>query len=213
MVFACTESFFVGFVRIFVDWGSGVMDFLFLFNSVLLGAALAMDAFSVSLANGIHEPFMKMRRITLIAGTFGFFQFLMPLAGWICVHWILDIFKSLLPYIPWMALILLCTLGILMIKDGLSGQEEEVCSETDFKCLLIQGLATSMDALSVGFTIASYGMAQAAASSFIIGLVTFFICFAGILLGRRFGMKLADKATMAGGFILIGIGLEIFLSA
>lgn len=133
------------------------MDFLFLFNSVLLGAGLAMDAFSVSLANGIHEPFMKKRKMAVIAGTFGFFQFLMPLLGWICVHWVVDIFQSVLPYIPWIALILLFTLGFMMIKDGFSGEEEEVCPETSFKCLLVQGLATSMDALSVGFTIASYG--------------------------------------------------------
>lgn len=189
------------------------MDFLFLFNSVLLGAGLAMDAFSVSLANGIHEPFMKKRKMAIIAGTFGFFQFLMPLVGWICVHWIVDIFRSVLPFIPWIALVLLFTLGILMVKDGFSGQEKEVCPETDFKCLLIQGLATSMDALSVGFTIASYGMTQAVVSSFIIGLVTFLICLSGIVLGRRFGMKLADKATIVGGFILMGIGLEIFLTA
>lgn len=189
------------------------MDILFLFNSVLLGAGLAMDAFSVSLANGIHEPFMKKRKMAIIAGTFGFFQFLMPLLGWICVHWVVDIFQSVLPYIPWIALILLFTLGLMMIKDGFSGEEEEVCPETNFKCLLVQGLATSMDALSVGFTIASYGWKEAAASSFIIGVVTFLICLSGIVLGRRFGMKLADKATIVGGFILMGIGLEIFLTA
>lgn len=175
------------------------MDFLFLFNSVLLGASLAMDAFSVSLANGIHEPFMRKRKMALIAGTFGFFQFLMPLLGWICVHWVVDLFQSLLPYIPWISLVLLFALGLMMIRDGL--------------CLLLQGLATSMDALSVGFAIASFGAREAVASSAIIGVVTFLICLAGIVLGRHFGMKLADKATVAGGLILMGIGLEIFLSA
>lgn len=188
------------------------MNFLFLVNSVLLGVGLAMDAFSVSLANGIHEPSMKWKKMDIIAGTFGFFQFIMPLIGWACVNWIIDIFQSVLPYIPWISLILLLTLGILMVKDGLSGQEEEVCPETNFKCLLIQGLATSMDALSVGFTIASYDGGMAVAASFIIGIVTFFICLMGIILGRRFGMWLADKATIVGGIILMGIGLEIFLS-
>lgn len=188
------------------------MDFLFLFNSVLLGASLAMDAFSVSLANGIHEPFMKKKKMALIAGTFGSFQFLMPLLGWICVHWVVDLFQSLLPYIPWISLVLLFTLGLMMIRDGLSG-EEEVCPETSFSCLLLQGLATSMDALSVGFAIASFEVREAVASSAIIGVVTFLICLAGIVLGRHFGMKLADKATVAGGLILMGIGLEIFLSA
>ncbi|WP_416177527.1 manganese efflux pump MntP family protein [Dialister sp.] len=188
------------------------MNFLFLVNSVLLGVGLAMDAFSVSLANGIHEPSMKWKKMGIIAGTFGFFQFIMPLIGWACVNWIIDIFQSVLPYIPWISLILLLTLGILMVKDGLLGQEEEVCPETNFKCLLIQGLATSMDALSVGFTIASYDGGMAVAASFIIGIVTFFICLLGIILGRRFGMCLADKATIVGGIILMGIGLEIFLS-
>lgn len=190
------------------------MDFLFLFNSVLLGASLAMDAFSVSLANGIHEPFMKKKKMALIAGTFGSFQFLMPLLGWICVHWVVDLFQSLLPYyIPWISLVLLFALGLMMIRDGLSGEEEEVCPETSFSCLLLQGLATSMDALSVGFAIASFGAREAVVSSAIIGVVTFLICLAGIVLGRHFGMKLADKATVAGGLILMGIGLEIFLSA
>ena len=188
------------------------MDFLFLFNSVLLGASLAMDAFSVSLANGIHEPFIKKKKMALIAGTFGSFQFLMPLLGWICVHWVVDLFQSLLPYIPWISLVLLFTLGLMMIRDGLSGEEEEVCPETSFSCLLLQGLATSMDALSVGFAIASFEVREAVASS-VISVVTFMLCLAGIVLGRHFGMKLADKATVAGGFILMGIGLEIFLSA
>lgn len=95
--------------------------------------------------------------MALIAGTFGFFQFLMPLLGWICVHWVVDLFQSLLPYIPWISLVLLFTLGLMMIRDGLLGEEEEVCPETSFQCLLLQGLATSMDALSVGFAIASFG--------------------------------------------------------
>ena len=154
-----------------------------------------------------------MEKMGIIAGTFGFFQFIMPLAGWACVNWIIDIFQSVLPYIPWISLVLLFALGLMMIRDGLSGEEEEVCPETSFQCLLLQGLATSMDALSVGFAIASFGAREAVVSSAIIGVVTFLICLAGIVLGRHFGMKLADKATVAGGFILMGIGLEIFLLA
>lgn len=137
----------------------------------------------------------------------------MPLVGWVCVNWIVDIFRSILPFIPWIALILLCTLGILMIHDGLSGEEEEVQPETGFKSLMVQGLATSMDALSVGFTIACYRLEEALTACLLIGVVTFIICLAGIFLGRQFGMKLADRATVVGGLILIGIGLEIFFSA
>ena len=82
-----------------------------------------------------------------------------------------------------------------------------------FRYLLLQGLATSMDALSVGFTLAEYPFAKAMLASIIIGIVTFAICIAGLFLGKRFGMKLADKATILGGAILIGIGLEIFFGA
>ena len=189
------------------------MDFIFVLNSILLGIGLSMDAFSVSLANGIHEPFMRWKKMGIIAGTFGFFQFLMPMIGWVCVNWIIDIFQCILPFIPWAALILLCTLGILMIRDGLSGEEEDVCPETDFKSLFIQGLATSMDALSVGFTIAAYRLEEAMTAGILIVAVTCTISLAGIFLGRQFGMKLADRATVVGGLILIGIGVEIFLSA
>ncbi len=185
----------------------------FIINSILLGIGLAMDAFSVSLANGIHEHYMKWRKVCLIAGTFGFFQWFMPMTGWFCVNWVVELFHSILPYIPWIALILLLALGGNMIKDGLSGEEEEIQSATSFKVLFIQGIATSIDALSVGFTIAEYNVRAAFFASVIIGVVTFFICIAGIILGRHFGMKLADKATIVGGLILIGIGLEIFFTA
>ena len=83
------------------------MDFWFFFNSVLLGVGLAMDAFSVSLANGLHEPHMKKRRMFLISGTFAFFQALMPMAGWICVHTVLEKFEAFEKFIPWIALALL----------------------------------------------------------------------------------------------------------
>lgn len=100
-----------------------------------------------------------------------------------------------------------------MIREGLSGEDEDVKAEVGFKFLFLQGLATSMDALSVGFTIAEYDFNKAFLCSVIIGVVTFGICIAGLILGKKFGMKLADKATILGGCILIGIGLEIFLTA
>ena len=129
------------------------MDFLFFVNSLLLGTGLAMDAFSVSLANGIHEPRMKWKKMGAIAGVFGFFQFLMPMIGWFCVNRVVELFQSFLFYIPWVSLVLLCSLGFLMIKEGLSGEKESVQLKTGCKYLLVQGLVTSMDALSVGFTI------------------------------------------------------------
>ena len=189
------------------------MGVLFIFNSILLGVGLAMDAFSVSLANGLQNHRLRLGQMCLIAGTFGFFQWLMPMVGWYCVNRVVDIFQSLLPLVPWAALVLLCTIGGLMIRDGLSGEEEQVEPHVGFRYLLVQGLATSMDALSVGFTIAEYDGLDAFLASVIIGVVTFGICIAGLLLGKTFGMKLADKATILGGVILIAIGLEIFLTA
>lgn len=189
------------------------MSGLFILNSVLLGVGLAMDAFSVSLANGLANHFLRIRTMCLIAGTFGFFQWLMPMAGWACVNRIVDLFQVLLPLVPWASLVLLVAIGGLMIRDGLSGEEEDVNVSVGLRYLLLQGLATSMDALSVGFTLAEYPFAKAMLASIIIGIVTFSICIAGLFLGKRFGMKLADKATILGGVILIGIGLEIFFGA
>ena len=185
----------------------------FIFNSILLGIGLSMDAFSISLANGLKEKGDGKKMSTIIGAVFGGFQFLMPLIGWVCVTLIVDIFTSLTTYIPWIALILLSAIGALMIRDGITGEEEEVHTTTDLKTLFLQGFATSMDALSVGFTIASYDFYEALVSTVVIGLVTFIICVAGYHVGKKFGMKLADKTTILGGTILILIGLEIFFNA
>ena len=188
-------------------------NFIFFFNSVLLGVGLAMDAFSVSLANGLNEPRMAIRRMSLIAGVFAFFQFAMPMIGWICVHTIVQYFTAFEKLIPWIALILLGFIGGKMLIEGLSGnEEEEVKSGASVKLLLIQGVATSIDALSVGFTIADYGFLMAFVCALLIAVVTFAICMAGLALGKKFGTKLAGKASILGGVILIGIGIEIFLS-
>ena len=133
------------------------IGFMFLFNSVLLGVGLAMDAFSVSLANGLNEPQMGMRRMCGIAGVFAFFQALMPMTGWVCIHTIVSHFQAFEKLIPWIALVLLLYIGGSMLKEGLAGggEEEERCG-VGFMALFIQGVATSIDALSVGFTIAEY---------------------------------------------------------
>ena len=191
------------------------MDAVFFLNSILLGAGLAMDAFTVSLANGLHDPKMRIRRQCLIAGVFAGFQFLMPLIGWICVHTILQYFKAFDKLIPWIALGLLGFIGGKMLIDGIQNRSEsgeEGSSAVKPAELIVQGIATSIDALSVGFTIADYTVLPALAASAIIGVVTFVICIAGLKIGRKAGMKLAGKATICGGLLLIGIGLEIFLT-
>ena len=185
---------------------------VFFVNSCLLGVGLAMDAFSVSLANGLNEPRMGVWRMSLIAGVFAFFQFAMPMIGWICVHTIVQYFTFFEKLIPWIALLLLGYIGGGMLKEGLSGETDEVKAGVGVKVLLMQGVATSIDALSVGFTIADYGFLMAFVCAMLIAAVTFVICMAGLTLGKKFGTKLAGKASILGGVILIGIGIEIFIS-
>ena len=195
------------------------MDFIFFLNSILLGVGLAMDAFSVSLANGMNEPQMQRRRILLIAGTFGFFQALMPLTGWALVHLAVEKFLALQKFVPWIALVLLLWIGGKMIFEGIRDrgkpmeEKEETGKKLRLRVLLVQGIATSIDALSVGFTIADYQWLPALVAATLIAAVTFTICVAGVLLGRKFGSWLSWRATIFGGVILVAIGIEIFVKA
>lgn len=187
-------------------------SFVFFVNSALLGVGLAMDAFSVSMANGLHDPHMSKAKSVKIAGTFAVFQAVMPMTGWVCVHTIVELFSSFEVFIPWIALALLGYIGGKMLYEGIRGAETEEAAELSSGALFIQGVATSIDALSVGFTIAEYGWFMALVCSLIIATVTFFICMAGLSIGKKFGTKLSGKASILGGIILIGIGLEIFIS-
>ena len=180
-----------------------------------------MDAFSVSLANGLNEPKMKFGRMSMIAGTFGIFQGIMPLIGWFCVRKLAEKFVVFQNFIPWIALVLLLFIGGKMLMEGIQddkkarkGESDEEVShkEVSFGTLAVQGIATSIDALSVGFTIADYNTAAALVAALIIAAVTFVICLGGLALGRKFGTILAGKASILGGVILIGIGLEIWIT-
>lgn len=186
----------------------------FFINSVLLGVGLAMDAFSVSIANALADPYMTGKCKNKIAGTFAGFQFLMPMIGWFCVHTIAEYFTAFQKAIPWIALALLCYIGGKMLIEGIREQKSDAPSEKEpvkFKELMVQGVATAIDALSVGFTISEYTAIMAFAASAIIAVVTFVICRIGLHIGRKFGLKLAGRATILGGIILIGIGIEIFV--
>lgn len=190
-----------------MEWG-----FLFIFNSVLLGVGLAMDAFSVSLTNGLNEPDMKRGRMCGIAGVFAGFQALMPMLGWICVRTVVKYFVMFEKFIPWLALVLLVYIGGKMLIDGIRKKDSEEKEEgLGAGALFLQGVATSIDALSVGFTIAGYGWIMALSSALIIAGVTFIICMAGLMIGKKFGTRLSDRAQILGGVILIVIGVEIFI--
>ncbi|MDO4809375.1 MAG: manganese efflux pump MntP family protein [Eubacteriales bacterium] len=230
-----------------MDWG-----ILFFVNSILFGIGLAMDAFSVSMANGLNEPEMDRRKELLIAGAFGVFQTLMPLIGWVLVHTAMNIFQQFQKFIPWIALILLCWIGGKMIAEGVQNRKEaqaegagpdgtpggNTAEAKDADCpaaeakgldapaaeavkpaaklglwaLFVQAVATSIDALSVGFTIAEYDFSHALVETVIIGVVTFIISYAGIRIGKKFGTRLSGKASILGGVILILIGVEIFVT-
>lgn len=194
-----------------MDW-----SFVFFLNSILLGIGLAMDAFSVSIANALNVPRMKTGRMNLIAGTYAFFQFAMPMIGWVCVHTIVEKFTSFEKYIPWIALALLGYIGGTMLVEGIRKKHadtHETGSVLGFGTLLVQGVATSIDALSVGFTIEQYQFPMALTASLIIAAVTHGICLCGLAIGRKFGLKLTNKASILGGLILIGIGLEILIKS
>ena len=191
---------------------------VFFINSAMLGVGLAMDAFSVSLANGLAEPKMRARRMLLIAGVFAVFQALMPLTGWFFVHTMAELFTAFSVFIPWIALGLLVFIGSKMIWEGVescrSGGEGEACrlEPLALGALLVQGVATSIDALSVGFTIADYDALSALVCALVIATVTLVICTGGILIGKTFGTRLAGKASILGGVILIAIGVEIWIT-
>ena len=199
-------------------------------TAALLGVGLAMDAFSVSLADGMRDPGMGSRGMFRIAGCFAGFQFLMPVIGYICVHTVVELLPAFLSVLPWVALLLLGFIGIKMLIEGtkttktdlrikrdVSLQASDYSPLSDEKTvdaaeglggrLLLQGVATSIDALSVGFTIAEYSYIEAFLSALMIGAVTFFICIAGIIIGRQIGIRIGNYAQILGGVILIGIGI------
>lgn len=208
--------------------GAG-MNFIFITNSIALGVGLAMDAFSVSIANGLNEPEMSRRKMCGIAGTYAGYQFAMPMIGWLCVHTIAEQFEAFRKFIPWIALALLAWIGGKMLIEGIRSNKEAAAGKNTeekngskkeavkagaclgFGTLMLQGIATSIDALSVGFTIADYGTGMAVTCSLLVAVTTFIICMSGLLFGKRFGERLADKATILGGVILIAIGVEIFV--
>ena len=187
--------------------------FIFIINAILLGVGLAMDAFSVSIANALADSTMSRRRQVIIAGTYAFFQFAMPMIGWLLVKTVVSYFQTVETLIPWIALALLLFIGGKMLWEGLFDKEDHTgeVQRLTAGALILQGIATSIDALSVGLTLATYRAIDALLAALIIALVTYLICRAGLLIGRRFGVLLGARARVLGGVVLIGVGLEIFI--
>lgn len=196
-------------------------------TSLGLGVGLAMDACAVSMTDGLNEPKMKPVKAVLIAFTFAFFQALMPMIGWVCVSLIADRFAEFAKWVPYIALVLLLIIGGKMLFDGIrdtvrknknkDGGDENKSSAKPLTvaALLAQAVATSIDALSTGFTlndIAGNNVWYALLSVAIIAAITFGISVGAVFLGRKFGDKLGSKAEIIGGVILILIGVEIFVT-
>ena len=195
--------------------------FLWIITAIGLGAGLAMDACAVSMSNGLANPKMKISKICLIAGFFGVFQILMPIIGYLSVTLLNDAlgesFTTMFSYlVPWIALTLLLILGIKMIVEGIKeGKHKEEKGEEKvltIGTLFIQAIATSIDALSVGVIYGNVNHFKAYITFLIVGIVTFFISFASVFIGKKFGTIFENKATIAGGIILCAIGLEIFFT-
>lgn len=191
------------------------MNFTLILTAVGFAFSLAMDAFSVSLANGLNEPRMKLTRACGIAAIFGIFQGVMPMLGWWLVTTVLQYFQVITPYIPYVAMIVLSFIGIKMIIEGINHKcgDEEVSGKLTFGMLVVQGIATSIDALSTGLAMPDYTLIQAVLTAIIIATLTFVICLAGIKIGNVVGCRFAGKASIFGGAILIIIGLEILITS
>lgn len=191
-----------------------MLNLLFFINSILLGVGLAMDAFSVSVVNGLNTPDMEKKETIKISGVFAFFQWLMPLTGWLVVNKMAEYFAKFNKAIPWISMILLVFIGGKMLVEGIKAKNvktEKV--DITVSTVLLQGIATSIDALSVGFTIAKYNFYMVFLCTLIIAIVTFIICLCGTAIGKKIGTKLSNKAEILGGLILIFIGIETWCSA
>lgn len=177
-----------------------------------LGISLAMDAFSVSVSNGMQCRRFRFRHALADGLTFGFFQALMPMLGLLLG---LSCLKYIEPLDHWVALLLLGGIGFNMIRGALKKEEDEECASNPFtpKNLLIQGVATSIDALAVGvgFSTELSGYGEGFLTAGIIGIVTCIASTAGVYIGKVFGGLLKQKAEIFGGVILIGIGLKILI--
>ncbi len=181
------------------------------FEIFLTGVSLAMDAFAVSICKGIKMPKLKKLRIIIIAVFFGGFQMLMPLIGWLLGNQLVQYISA---FDHWIAFALLAFIGGKMALESFKDDEDCCCEKEDsldIKELFMLAIATSIDALAVGITFSLYPDINIVSSIGIIGAVTFVICAAGVVIGHKFGAKFKSKAELAGGIVLVGIGVKLLI--
>jgi len=186
---------------------------------ILIGAGLAMDAVAVSIADGMNDAKMKLRKAVFTAGAFAVFQFFMPLVGYCCGAVFARAVETVAPVLSFL---LLALIGLSMIfeslksgKDGKARFRKKKTKSAGLK-LLGEAFATSIDALAVGITLLAADESGSLSlgifpSALIIGAVTFVLSFAAVLLGRKAGMYIADRAGILGGVVLLFIGVKIIV--
>lgn len=184
----------------------------FIISSVLFGFGLAVDAFLISLAGGMNEPNAKRGKIFASATVFALFQFAAPMIGWLCVRTLAERFLLFNECLSAIALAVLLFLGIKMLAEGLAKKEgnTEEKPKHGIGALIVRATVSSVDALSMGFTIAEYSWQTAVTGAAIIAAITFIAYAAGFFIGRKFGNKFADKAMVIGGILFIVMALEVF---
>ena len=178
-----------------------------LFEIIVIGIGLAMDAFAVSICKGLSMKKMNWKNAIIIALYFGTFQALMPVLGYVLG----SAFSSFVQSVDhWIAFILLAVIGGNMIKDSTDDEVEKRNDKVDVKTMIVLAIATSIDALAIGVTFAFFEVNLLLAIS-IIGIITFTLSTLGVIIGNKFGDKFQNRAELAGGIILIIIGLKILL--
>lgn len=185
---------------------------------LIIGVALSMDAFAVGMTNGMQEPKMKLLKMCAIAGAYALFQFLMPVLGYYCSFAFYELVKQIA---PWLSFGLLGFIGGKMVFDFFresAGRHSPAPLQKPIGTgkVLVQALATSIDALAVGVTLLAAETADGLPfhvvfCALMIGAVTFFLSFFAVFFGRRIGDRLSDKATLLGGVILIAIGIKLLV--
>ena len=180
-----------------------------LWELFIIAVGLSMDACAVSICKGLSVKKVTLGHAAICGGYFGAFQALMPVIGFV-----LGVqFQNLIAGIDhWIALILLGLIGANMIREALSGEEEEVNCSFCFRAMLPLAIATSIDALAVGVTFAVMDIGSKIVFAVIfIGVVTFLLSAIGVKIGNLFGTKFKSKAELFGGIVLVLMGLKIFL--
>ena len=178
-----------------------------LFELVFLGIGLAMDAFSVSLCKGLAMKKIKWKNAIIIALYFGIFQGVMPIIGYFLGTTFMDFVDKI---DHWIAFVLLSIIGLNMIRESKENKSNLANDSVDFKTMVFYAIATSIDALAVGVTFAFFKVNVILAGT-VIGIITLVLSLIGVLIGTKFGNKFQNKAQIAGGIILIVLGLKILL--